>query len=224
MSTPSKVQRLLQDLTGRPVFWVLFLIAAFTWPIARSIGRQLPPPLPVLGALPQFALTSEQGRPFGSRDLRGKVWVADFIFTRCPTICPLLTQTMGQVQHRARNLGDAFHIVSFSVDPAHDTPARLARYAGHHRVSPRMWTFLTGSLEDVERTVVQGLKVSMGREASGTIDRSDFASIFHGTHFVLVDQELRIRGYYDSSEQKSIDRLMRDIGTLVNHLGDRPVR
>ena len=86
----------------------------------RTVSIRLPPPLPVISRVPNFQLTDQYGQPHGSDQLRGRVWVANFVFTRCPTICPELTRQMGKVQHRARGLGDAFRLVSFSVDPEHD--------------------------------------------------------------------------------------------------------
>src|SRR5215211_3592709 len=80
-------------------------------------GRTSGTELPVLGTLPAFTLRSERGVPFGSADLRGKAWVANFIFTRCPTVCPLLTRKMASLQQRAQELGGALHLASFSVVP-----------------------------------------------------------------------------------------------------------
>src|SRR5438132_5892950 len=97
----------LAALVARPLFWILFVAVIFTLPLLRTVMTKLPPPLPTLGTVPEFALTDQEGQPFGSADLHGRVWVADFIFTRCPTVCPLLTDKMGKIQHRVRNLGPA---------------------------------------------------------------------------------------------------------------------
>jgi protein SCO1/2 len=140
------------------------------------------------------------------------VWVAGFIFTRCPTICPAITARMAKIQHRARGIEPAFRLVSFSVDPAYDTPARLDAYARKAKASPRMWRFVTGELGAVKAVVENGLKIAIGTPAGD----NDFASLFHGTHFVLVDQQLRIRGYYDSSAPDVEDRLLHDATMLVN--------
>jgi protein SCO1/2 len=212
----ARVQARLGALVARPLFWVCFVIVAMGWPIVRTLRIELPPPLPVLATIPDFTLTDQTGHAFGSADLKGRVWVADFIFTRCPSVCPRLTDAMAKLQYRARNLGDAFRLVSFSVDPAYDTPPVLTAYAGVHRASPRTWAFLTGAPDAVKRVVVEGLKVSMGRDAGGPIDAADFGSIFHGTHLVLVDPLLRIRGYYDATEPDAVDVLVADLGMLVN--------
>ncbi len=197
---------------GSALFWGAIVAIGLIVPIATRVWRSAPPPLPVLGTLPAFSLVDQDGRTTGSADLRGYVWVASFLFTRCPTICPALMTTLGRVQHRARGIEHGFRLVSFSVDPQHDTPERLAAYARQHRASPRMWRFLTGPFASVQKTVVDGLKIAMG-EVEG---QQDFASIMHGTHFVLVDQQGRIRGYYDSTGADVVDRLLIDASLLIN--------
>ncbi|HYQ81123.1 MAG TPA: SCO family protein [Anaeromyxobacteraceae bacterium] len=212
---PYRVEEAASRLVARPAFWVLLLAAVVSWPVTRAVRAALPPPLPVLAELPRFELTDEGGRPFGSRDLQGKVWVASFIFTRCPTICPRITARMAEVQRRTQQLAPALHLVSFSVDPGYDTPERLRDYARAHHASPRLWSFLTGPEEAVRRAVVDGLKVSMGRER----DDGSAEAIFHGSHLVLVDARARVRGYYDPEEPGALDRLVRDAGLLVNRGG-----
>lgn len=203
----------LSALVGRPAFWVLFLVIGFSVPIARQLKKEPVPELPKYGTLPAFSLTDQHGNPFGSRELTGKVWVANFIFTRCPTICPLVTQKMQRIQKRSRNLGEAFHLVSFSVDPEYDKPEVLAEYARKHRASPRMWRFLTGAYDAIKGTVTDGFKISMGREGK---DVTDPGAVFHGTHFVLVDRDLVVRGYYDLDDEAKMDTLLRDAGLLAN--------
>lgn len=208
----SRLQTRVSRLVNRPSFWGAVILLGLVVPVMNQVLRPQAPPLPVLGQLDAFSFTNQEGRAFGSKDLEGHVWVASFIFTRCPTICPAITQKLGHVQKRARNLSQAFRIVSFSVDPGYDTPAVLAAYAGKHKVSPRMWHLLTGPLDDIRHTVEGGLKTAMG-EPQG---EQDFASLFHGTHLVLVDAQLRIRGFYDSTEADVVDRLLSDATMLIN--------
>jgi len=210
----SAVGARIASLVGKPAFWVVFVLVGVGWPIARTVAIQLPPALPVLGTLPDFHFKNQYGQDYGADQLKGRIWVANFIFTRCPTECPRFTRQMFQLQHRGRGLGQAFHLVSFSVDPEHDTPEVLLQFARQYRVSPRAWTFLTGDPEGIKRTVVDGLKVSMGRAPDA--DEDDLTAIFHGTHFVLVDAKMQIRGYYDSHEEDAVDRLLRDAGLLAN--------
>ena len=202
----------MNAVVARPVAWALLVAFIAAWPIVWALRTPVPPRLKVLGTLPPFELTAQDGSPFGSKDLAGRVWVASFIFTRCDTVCPAITRQMARIQGRTRNLEPAFHLVSISVDPEFDDPARLAAYARAYRASPRMWTFLTGSVETVLHTVVRSLRVGMGVDAK----RSEEQDISHGTHLVLVDGEGRIRGYYDSGGADVVERVVRDAALLVN--------
>jgi protein SCO1/2 len=206
------VQRRVASLAARPVFWMAVVALGLAIPLITQMRRPAPPPLPVFGVVPDFRLLDQDGRPFGAADLRGRVWVGGFIFTRCPTICPAITARMAKLQRRARGIQSAFRLVSFSVDPGYDTPARLAAFARQANASPRMWKFLTGESDAMKAAVEEGLKISMGTPQG----EQDFASLFHGTHFVLVDSHLRIRGYYDSTEADVEDRLLHDAAMLIN--------
>ena len=208
-----RLQELVSRLVARPTFWLALLAIPAAWPLIWSLKTPVPPRLPVLGTLPAFRLTDQAGHPFGSQDLEGRAWVASFIFTRCATICPNITARMARIQDRTRNLGAAFHLVSFSVDPEFDTPERLAAYARGHRASPRLWSFLTGPDAEVKEAVVNGLKIAVGREKS---DDGRFDGIFHGSHLVLVDQRGRVRGYYDSDDRDVVEQVVRDAGLLAN--------
>ena len=155
---------------GRPVFWAVALAFLFALPIARAFIRQVPPPPPVLGSVPAFTMTDQLGQPFGTHDLEGRVWVADFIFTACQTMCPVLTQKMALLTHRARHLGPEVHFVSFSVDPERDTPQKLAAYAATYHADPHKWSFLTGTLDSIQGAVVDGFKPELSQTV-GSLDR-----------------------------------------------------
>jgi protein SCO1/2 len=208
----TRLQRRLAALVSRPLFWLAVIVLGLSVPVVNQVRRAATPPLPVLGTLPEFQLTDQEGHAFGAAQLRGYVWMAGFIFTRCPTICPAITARMSKIQHRARGIEEGFRLVSFSVDPAYDTPERLAEYARAHKASPRMWKMLTGPLDAMKSTVEEGLKIAMGTPQG----EQDFASLFHGTHFVLVDRQLQIRGYYDSSAPDVEDQILHDATMLIN--------
>ena len=142
-----RLQRRAASLVGSPFFWILSLSILFIVPMGRTMALDAPHPPEAISPFPPFTLTSEQGLPYGLDNLRGRVWVADFVFTSCPTVCPKLTLKMADIQHRGRNLGDAFHLVTFTVDPENDTPEKLAAYAKSYHANPQRWTFLTGPLE-----------------------------------------------------------------------------
>ena len=198
-------------LVTKPWFWVAFVLLGFIVPIGRALGRPQPEVPKLRIALPAFSLIDQRGEPYGLTDLRGKIWVADFVFTSCPTVCPKLTRKMRDIQHRAHNLGDVFHLVTFSVDPVNDTPPVLAAYANEFHADTRRWTFLTGPLDMVEPTVIKGFKIAMGKEDVG----QGMFSIFHGEKLVLVDRDGFIRGYYDADDEGT-DALLRDVGIIAN--------
>lgn len=152
----------------------------------QTVGR--------LGHVPAFALTDQAGRSVSDRDLRGIPWVANFIFTRCPSACPMLTAKFKALQGELRALSDVRY-VSISVDPEHDTPEVLAAYAKRFGADTQRWWFLTGPLSEIEKTVVNGFKIHIGAPKQSAND-PNLIDIMHGEHFVLVDREGTIRGYY----------------------------
>lgn len=166
-----------------------------------------PPPLPLLAQVPTFALTDHTGRPFGSADLAGKVWVANFIFTRCPDICPLFTRKLAEVRTLSPS---SIHLISFSVDPTFDTPPVLAAYAKSHGAIDPRWHFLTGDHAEIQRTVEQGMKIGMEGQPGAPP-----ASIVHGSWFVLVDATMRVRGYYPMDEKSAPAKVARDAARLA---------
>ena len=110
-----------------------------------------PKPLPVLGQVPNFQLTAQDGQPFDSRSLAGHIWVADFIYTTCHGPCPMMSSTMHRIQAQTSSDMPDVRLVSFTVDPAHDTPPVLAEYATHFKAEPGRWFFLTGEAAKLER-------------------------------------------------------------------------
>jgi protein SCO1/2 len=179
------------SLTGVIVYALLYHVVGTAEAHATPVAVRLP--------LPAFTLTDQESRPFGLAQMKGHVWVADFVFTSCPTVCPKLTKRMVEVQARTRPLGDAVHLVTISVDPENDTPARLAAYGKEHGADPARWTFLTGPLDQIEGTVTNGFKMVMGKKESAP--GSSLMTIFHGEKFVLVDGEGSIRGFYDADDE-----------------------
>jgi protein SCO1/2 len=161
--------------------------------------------LPRLGRLVEFELTERSGQPITKRDLRGCIWVADFIFTSCAGPCPRMTAAMARLQAALVDLPDV-RLVSFSVDPERDTPRVLRQYADRYRADPQRWLFLTGDFAVIRKVAVEGFKL-------GSVDDP----ILHSTRFAVVDGEGVIRGYYDSEEADVIDRLAADIRTLGRH-------
>jgi len=205
-------------LAGRPSVWILALGLLFAVPIVKSMTRRLTAAPPILGTLPAFSLTDQRGQRFGTRELAGKVWVADFIFTACQEACPMLSERMKEVGQRTRNLGPDFHLVSISVDPQRDTPEKLAAYGARYGANPLAWSFLTGPADAIEAAVVGGFKVGMGKEKQPGAENGgngEFWQIFHGENLVLVDRQLQIRGYFHA-DPEGINLLVAAAGRVAN--------
>jgi protein SCO1/2 len=155
--------------------------------------------LPSYGVVGDFALTDQSNQPFQSANaLQGKIWIADFIFTNCPGPCPRMSVQMRKVDDALHGVKDV-RFVSFTVDPARDTPEVLAKYAQHYDAEPGIWYFLTGPQETLHHLAK---KVFMLGDVNGDLE--------HSTRFVLIDRQSRIRGYYLTSEDDAIPHLIAD--------------
>jgi cytochrome oxidase Cu insertion factor (SCO1/SenC/PrrC family) len=134
----------------------------------------------------EFNLVDQNGKPFTNKDVLGKVWIADFVFTQCAGPCPMMTMQMAELQKELA--GAPIQLVSISVDPAHDTPAVLKKYAATMNADEKNWTFATGEPKEIF-ALAAGMKI-----AATPADAEN--SIIHSEKFVLVDDKGWIRGYY----------------------------
>lgn len=174
---------------------------------AAAVGCGMPEGLPVWAELPDFTLADQDAQSFGSEQLHGQVWVADFVFTRCPSRCPMLTRKMADVQRKIGERGwDDVRLVSISVDPEYDTPERLAEYADRHGADGSSWRFLTGPRAEVWQLSVDGFKLPVAE----TEDTGN-GPILHSNKFVLADRAGRIRGYYDALVDDDLAKLLDDL-------------
>lgn len=160
----------------------------------------------------EFEFTDQSGKLYGSKDLKGKIYVAEYFFTTCGTICPVMNAEMQRVQSAFKG-NDDFRILSFTVDPQTDTVAQMKRYAEGHGADPAQWHFLTGDKKDLYKLARRSFFVLKPAEAQNQGDvGSDF---IHTNYFVLVDTQKRIRGYYDGTNSKEVDKLIADIQKLM---------
>src|SRR5256886_17679259 len=156
------------------------------------------------GSVPEFSLTNQDGKTFGSADLRGKIWIADFIYTTCPGPCPMISSRMSELQEPLKKTD--VHLVSFSVDPAKDTPQVLRGYAEKLGAEPDRWDFLTGPQSTIYNLSRDGFKLAVGEEKGVPI---------HSTRMILVDRHGAIRGYYDAAEADAVTKLVADTTHLL---------
>ena len=156
------------------------------------------------GKVPEFTLINQDGKNFGSADLRGKIWIVDFIYTTCPGPCPMISSRMSELQQPLEKTD--VHLVSFTVDSAKDTPQVLQTYAERLHAEPGRWDFLTGAQSTIYNLSRNGFKLAIG-EAKGVP--------IHSTRMILVDRHGAIRGYYDAAEPDAVTKLVADTTHLL---------
>jgi len=203
----------------RRVVWGLLIlvlgstIALGIWRHALELGSS--DGLPIYGTVPTFSLLERSGKPVRAEDMRGGVWVADFIFTRCAGTCPILSTALAALLRRLDEAGLAsVRAVSFSVDPTHDDPVTLTRYAERFAADPTRWLFVTGDAMAIARLVREGFKLGVTDSPAdgGAIPQEP---ITHSDRFVLIDSQLRIRGYYHGTDAEGVADLERDLFRLA---------
>ena len=202
---PKPKERLWHGLLwGALIVVIVGIVGANIWsPLHQDTGEDTASSLAVHHRVPDFSLIDQRGTPIALSDLHGKIWVADFIFTRCVAACPLMTDKMKKLQEEFAESSVDF--VSFSVDPEYDTPDVLFQYANRFGIDGNGWFFLTGEKETIYHLTQDGFGLAIGQQES---------EVLHSARFVLVDGLGRIRGYYDSNEDEALQKLRRDIKTL----------
>jgi protein SCO1 len=155
-----------------------------------------------------FTYTDQNGKPFGLKDLKGKVWVADFIFTNCETVCPPMTAHMAKLQKMTKEKGLNVEFVSFSVDPEVDTPEKLKEYAKKFDGDLSNWHFLTGySQQEIEEFAKKNFKTMVKKP-----ENED--QVIHGTNFYLVDQNGTIVQTYSGIQDVPYEKILEHIEIL----------
>ncbi len=152
------------------------------------------------GPVGAFRLTERSGRTVTQDDLRGKAWVASFVFTRCTGPCPQVTATVTRLQSELAGEKDV-RFVTFTVDPEHDDPQELRRYAEHFGADPERWLFLTGTEKEIYGLMRQGFHVHAEQNKGAA--RKPGAEVMHDTHLVVVDKKGTIRGYFQGFRDPS---------------------
>ena len=193
---------------------VIFVAAVVPAVIGPTLlCRKEDPVLESYGAVPPFKLVDESGTEVTEDALRGHPTIVDFIFTRCDSICPTLSLRMQRIAERTSDKrGLPIKLLSISVAPQYDTPARLATYAEHFNADPRRWKFLTGDAAQIKALVEGPFMNSMVLEG---VTQSGAPNISHSGYFMLVDSQLEIRGIYDSNVEQELDRMLHDARFLA---------
>lgn len=186
-----------------PVLTAIMLLWLRQAQVRHLASRNIAPK----GKVPAFQLTNQDGKPFGSAQLTGKIWIADFIFTTCPGPCPIISSRMSDLQRPLEKTD--VQLVSFSVDPETDTPEVLRRYAEKLKAEPTRWNFLTGEKSAIYDLSQHGFKLAVA-ESGDAPDQP-----VHSSRFVLVDRQGLIRGYYDALASDAVTKLLADTTHLL---------
>lgn len=174
--------------------------------LLTACGR---PPTTLKWPVEEFAFTNQEGQPFGLADLEGKVWVADFVFTNCVTVCLPMTTNMLSLQEKARDEGVDITLVSFTVDPDRDSPEVLRAYGESYEVDFNNWHFVTGYTSDEIKQFSEKSFKSL------VIQESNSDQVSHGTAFFLVNDEGVIVQRYEGSFDAPIDQMISDAKALI---------
>lgn len=159
--------------------------------------------------LEKFTYTNQEGKSFGSNELKGKVWVTNFIFTNCETVCPPMTANLSKLQQKAAEKNLDVEFVSFSIDPEVDSPAILKTYSAKFNADLNNWHFLTGySQEEIEKFVSENFKTIVKKPENNS-------QVIHGTKFYLIDQEGKIVKGYSGVSKVPFDEILSDIEILT---------
>lgn len=169
--------------------------------------------LPLISVLRDFSLTNQFGNAVSLADLRGKVWVADIIFTRCPGPCRRMTKDMSRLQDLWPK-ETPLRFVSLTTDPSHDTPSVLKRYADEHKADGERWHFLTGEKKEIVELAVDGLKLTTIDKDEK--DRESINDLFiHSTIFVIVDKRGQLRATVETDNPEVLTRTKQLVEELL---------
>ncbi len=163
--------------------------------------------------IPDFRFVSQNKDTISAKTLQNKIYIADFFFTSCPTICPVMKKNMLKVYEKIKGQQDIM-ILSHTIDPAHDSPAVLKQYATDLGVSGTQWLFVTGNREEIYKIGQKHYMVVAGADSTAK------GGYIHSGAFILVDKAKHVRGVYDGTEKKTIDLLLLDIEKLRKEYED----
>lgn len=198
---------------------VAFIILIFgIYAIPKIVAKFQSPTLVKIGEVPNFEFTNQDGELISNSYYTGKVWVVEFFFTTCPTICPKMNANMVKIQDKYYGNLD-FGLASFSINPKHDTPEILKDYAKAHGATLKTWQFLTGDQEVIYELANAGFTLFAGEnsEAEGGFE--------HSGMFALIDKEGNIRSrldefgnpiaFYDGLDPVGVQMIIEDIAILL---------
>lgn len=196
-------------------YLVVFVVALL------ALSSCISEPLPILGekefiegvdkdtvyhTIPFWSFENQEGKMVGTTDYQGEIYIADFFFSHCPSICPKMLENMKYIQEELKDLN--INIVSYTVDPKNDNVERLKWYAENNEINTDNWNFVTGIQQDIYELGVNGYLVPNQEDALAP------GGFLHSEKFILIDKKSRIRGFYDGTELEQVNQLIKDVKTL----------
>jgi protein SCO1/2 len=160
-------------------------------------------------SIPDFSLTNQNGKIITQKDYQDKIYIADFFFTTCPSICPKMTANMSDLQHEIVKYGDVM-LLSHTVTPEIDSVPVLKAYALKHHVNDEIWNLVTGSKKEIYELARKSYLAAKSDGDGGKYD------MIHTENFVLIDKQKRIRGFYDGTNPEEMEKLLHDLKILRN--------
>ncbi|HZO86097.1 MAG TPA: SCO family protein [Verrucomicrobiae bacterium] len=207
LSVTNNSRRLEFIVWGALILTVLAIAGAFIYKRLQTA----PVSLPIIGPVGEFALTNQHGKTVSAADLRGKVWIANIVFTRCAGPCPLMTKAMKEIQD---STDPRVRLVTLTTDPDNDTPEVLKRYGEKFGADFNRWSFLTGSKDQIARLAVNGLKLVAQEKPAA--ERESPADLFiHSTLFVIVDQAGNLRAAYELDDPNLKSKVLEATRSLL---------
>jgi protein SCO1/2 len=202
----------MKKIFKNPFVWAFFLGIASLHLIKElaTMRRSAPPPMVNVG---EWNLINDDGDTFGSKELGGKIYIADYFFTSCPSICPKLTNAMKEVKKRFKGREDQVQFVSITVDPTTDTPKVLKKFRAENNLDDQSWHLLTGSKKQIYNVVVEKMRVHMG-EKKDVAGAPGVYDIPHMAHLALFDQNGDLRGLF-KTENHQLAALVRAANFLL---------
>ncbi len=164
----------------------------------------------VYATIPDFSYLNQDSVMVKSSEMKGKVWIADFFFSTCPTICPVMTTQMKRLNKMTEDLNEHIQYISFSINPDYDQPSVLRNYIKHHGIEAKNWNFFTGNEEETHQLGVEHFMVH------AQSDENSPGGFAHSPAFVLIDREGVVRGVYVGTETEDVDKLEKDLRLLLS--------
>jgi protein SCO1/2 len=158
-----------------------------------------------------FSYFNQDSLEVKSSEMKGKIWIADFFFTSCPTICPKMTEQMKRLNGMTKDINENIQYMSFSINPKYDTPTQLRKYIQVHKIKAKNWQFFTGNEARTHDLGINNFQIFAGQDASAA------GGYAHTGAFALVDKEGYVRGVYLGTDPKEVNKLEKDLRKLLKY-------